>query len=55
MCVAKVDIPDTKMKTTVELHLYDTGGNEIFVEDTKKHVRRPDPPPPSRPCPTARE
>ena len=40
VCVAKVDIPDTAMKTLVELYLYDTGGNDIFVEDTKKHVRR---------------
>ena len=39
VCVANVDMPDTARETRVELYLYDTGGNEVYADETKKYVR----------------
>ena len=41
VCVANVDMPDTALETRVELYLYDTGGNEVYADETKKYVREP--------------
>ena len=39
VCVANVDVPDRAPETRVELYLYDTGGNEVYTDETKKYVR----------------